>query len=59
MDDTYTALVDIFVNLGQQLLLRRNYKDPKLCPVTALMTWLAVLRYITELFICMNYLPWL
>jgi len=42
MDDIYTALVDIFVNLGQRLLLRRNYKDPKLCPVIALMTWLAV-----------------
>ena len=59
MDDIYTALVDIFVNSGQRLLLRRNYKDPKLCPVIALMIWLAVLRYITELFICMKYFPWL
>ena len=26
-------------------MLRKNIKDPKLCPVVTLMTWLAILRY--------------
>lgn len=34
----------LFIYIGQRLILRRNIKNPKLCPVIALMTWLLVLR---------------
>lgn len=36
--------IDLSCYIGQRLLLRRNVKNPKLCPVLTLMTWLSLLK---------------
>ena len=32
------------LHLGNKLLLRRNIKNPELCPLIALMIWLTILK---------------
>ena len=36
----------MFHGIGGRLLLRRNVKNPRLCPLIALMTWLSILRLV-------------